>query len=308
MISKSISTSFSDLVMKATGPLPYSLTNDYMFRALLQENNKVLKGLIGSLLHLEPNEIISAEITNPIILGETVQNKEFVLDIQVILNNNTLINLEMQVVNYKDWPERSLGYLCRTFDNLNKGENYINTKLAIHIGFLDFTLFPEKPEFYSSYKLTNVKNNTIYSDKFVLSVVDLNNIELATEEDKKYKIDYWAKLFKAKTWEDIKMYVDDYEYISEAADTLMRLNADERVRQLCDARTEYYARERYNAHVQKEFANVQKEYANAQKKLEGAQKELEGTQKELEKTQKELVDKDAELERLRKEIKELKAK
>jgi len=29
----------------ATGPLPYTLTNDYLFRALLQQNNKVLKGI-----------------------------------------------------------------------------------------------------------------------------------------------------------------------------------------------------------------------------------------------------------------------
>ncbi len=30
----------------AAGPLPYKLTNDYLFRALLQENNKALKGII----------------------------------------------------------------------------------------------------------------------------------------------------------------------------------------------------------------------------------------------------------------------
>ncbi len=30
----------------AAGPLPYKLTNDYLFRAMLQENNKALKGII----------------------------------------------------------------------------------------------------------------------------------------------------------------------------------------------------------------------------------------------------------------------
>ena len=42
----------------------------------------------------------------------------------------------------------------------------------------------------------------LYSDKFTLSVVNLKHIELATEEDKAYRNDYWAALFKAKTWED----------------------------------------------------------------------------------------------------------
>ncbi len=30
-------------------------------------------------------------------------------------------------------------------------------------------------------------------------------IKFATAEDKRYNIDKWAKLFKAKTWEEIKM-------------------------------------------------------------------------------------------------------
>ena len=83
----------------AHGAIPYNMTNDYMFRAVLQTNNKVLRGLICSLLHLSSEEIISAEITNPIILGESIENKEFRLDIHVLLNNNTIINLEMQVAN-----------------------------------------------------------------------------------------------------------------------------------------------------------------------------------------------------------------
>ena len=47
----------------------------------------------------------------------------------------------------------------------------------------------------------NNNQHYIYNDNFTLNVLDLNQIELATEEDKAYKIDYWAKLFKAKTWE-----------------------------------------------------------------------------------------------------------
>lgn len=47
----------------------------------------------------------------------------------------------------------------------------------------------------------NVKKHYIYNDNFTLNVLDLSQIELATDEDKAYKMDYWAKLFKAKTWE-----------------------------------------------------------------------------------------------------------
>ena len=91
------------------------MTNDYLFRALLQRNNKVLKALICSLLHLNISDVESVRITNPIEMGKAITAKEFILDIRVELNKNTIINLEMQVINEGNWPERSLCYLSRSF-------------------------------------------------------------------------------------------------------------------------------------------------------------------------------------------------
>ena len=73
-------------------------------------------------------------------------------------------------------------------------------KPAIQISILNFTFFPEFPEFYATYQLLNVKNHTLYSDKLRLSVLDLTRIDLATAEDKSWQLDYWASLFKTKTW------------------------------------------------------------------------------------------------------------
>lgn len=230
--------------MEASGAIRYNMTNNYMFRYILQKNRKVLKGLICSLLHLKPEQIREIEITNPINLAGDVSGKEFILDINVMLNDDTRINLEMQVANESNWPERSLSYLCRSFDQLYQGQEYEEALPVIHIGFLDFTLHPEEPEFYATYKMLNVKNHLLYSDKFTLSVVNLRKIELATEEDKAYHIDYWARIFKAKTWEDIKMLAKDNEYLQEAAKSLYVANADEIVRQQCRAREDAERRER----------------------------------------------------------------
>ena len=182
--------------------------------------------------------------TNPIELGKTIDSKTYILDIRVILNNQTLINLEMQVLDWGNWPERSLSYLCRSFDSLNKGDDYSTVRPVIHISLLDFTLYPEYPEFYSTYMLLNVKNNTIYSDKFQLSVVNLNQIDLATEEDKKYQIDCWAKLFKATTWEEIKMLAKKNEYIKEASKSIYELCAELDAQRQIEAREEYYRLQR----------------------------------------------------------------
>ncbi len=51
------------------------MTKDYLFRVLMQRNTKVLKPLICSLLHLDPDDVTSVTILNPIELGETIDEK-----------------------------------------------------------------------------------------------------------------------------------------------------------------------------------------------------------------------------------------
>ena len=239
---------------QATGKIDYTFTNNYMFHIILQENELVLKGLISSLLHLPVEDISSVVIKNPIIPGAAIDMKEFILDLYITLNNNTELNLEMQINNLFNWPDRSLSYLCRTFDNLCRGQDYHLTKPAIHIGILDFTLFPDIPEFYATYKLLNVKNHHIFNDKFILSVLSLKEIEKATSEDKEWGLDTWARLFAAKTWRDIKMIAKNNEILTSASKSLYEYNSDWLVREQCRAREDFECHERT---VQKRLAELE---------------------------------------------------
>jgi hypothetical protein len=133
-----------------------------------------------------------------------------------------------------------LSYLCRNFNNLQSGEAYQAVKPVIQIGLLNFTLFPEHPEFYATYQLLNVKNYSLYSDKLRLSVLDLTHTDLATAEDKSWQLDYWARLFKATTWEELNMLSQNNEYMAEASATVHQLSQEERIRMECEAREDHY--------------------------------------------------------------------
>lgn len=213
------------------------------------------------------------DILNPIELGTPVDAKTFFLDVKVSLNDRSIVHLEMQVINQYNWPERSLCYLCRTFDSLRTGEGYTNVKPVTQIGLLDYTLFPEYPEFYATYEFRNVKNHHLYSDKLRLSVLNLSRIDLATAEDKHYQIDYWASLFKSTTWEEIKMLAKDNNYISDAASTVYRLSQEEMIRLQCEAREDYYRTqldlkhemERRDAEIEKRGVEIEKRDAEIEK-------------------------------------------
>lgn len=261
--------------LNATGAIPHNMTNDYMFRYILQKNEKVLKGLISSLLNLEPAQIQKIIIQNPINLSEDISAKDFIMDIKVLLNDKSLINLEMQVNNEHNWAERSLSYLCRTFDHLYRGQDYEEALPVHHIGFLDFTLFPDYPEFYATYQLLNIKTHYLYSSKFSLSVIDLNQIDLATVEDKLYGIDHWARLFKSRTWEELKMLVKDNEYLDAAAASLYEANADWMVRERCIARKLAERREKTLERDIKLLKEENSDLINQKTSLENRIKELE---------------------------------
>lgn len=227
------------LLANATGPIRYKMTNDYMFRAILQKNEKALRGLLCALLHLRKEEIISIKITNPIILGETINEKTCILDINLVLNNNKIINIEMQVNNLGDWPERSLYYACKNLTHLPKGGDYSEILPVVHIGIIDFNLFEEDEEFYSEYFVMNKKTQRIYSDKLSMRVLQLSHIDNCTVEEKESGLYYWAQVFKAQTWEEVKILAEKSEAIEEAILTLKELTEEDKIRLQCEARERY---------------------------------------------------------------------
>ena len=270
----------AEALKKATGTILYTFLNDYMFRVILQKHKNVLRSVVCACLKLKAEEVQDIVVQNPIELGEAIDDKTFILDIHVLLNNNMIINLEMQVLDLKDWPERSLSYLARSYDNVVKGDEYINVKSVYHIGFLNYTLFPEYPEFFAKYRMMNIKNHNVYTTKFNLYVVDLTKIELATQEDVDTGLVYWTQVFKAKTWEELRQMAERHQELQEATEALYVYNQDEIVKEQCRARQDYYNHER----------GIQKRLEEARIALEESKTELMKSNAIIE-SQKEVVKK-----------------
>ncbi len=229
---------FDSLPLK--GRLPVPMTNDYLFRAMLQESDIILKGLLSSLLSIPVEEITEARIENPIVLGEQIDNKTFILDVLISLNNKKRINIELQVINEHNWVDRSLTYLCRTFSGIERSKDYSLAQPVHQIGILNYTLFPDLPEFYANYEILNISSHERYSDKLRISVLDLTKADLATQRDKDSGLWSWAKLFKIRTWEELRKMAENNDVYKSVATHLRKLTHEERIRMQCEAREDYY--------------------------------------------------------------------
>lgn len=248
----------------ANEPIGYTLKNNYLFIALMNDSEYALTMLVCSLLGYKKSDIKKLTIRNPIQVGKAIERKGFILDVALLLNDDTYVNIELQLIDYGNWPERSVGYLCRSYDNLNRGDDYINTKPAIHIGILDFTLFEEYPEFFASYRLLNVKNHNEYTSKFQLYVLDLNHIELATQEDHDNERDVWARLFQAKTRGDLMSIAQQYKDFEPVIDKMNALMSDDAIQLQYDA--EETLRNRENG-IRKKIQRLEESLADQKTQL-----------------------------------------
>ena len=170
----------------------------------------------------------------------------------------------------------------------------LSVKGAVHIGFLDYTLFPEYPEFYATYRLINQRTGQLYSSKFRISVVDLTLINQATKEDIAQHRDLWAAFFKATEWGELMALANKDSNISEAVVTLKKLSDDELFKLRYQAREdqlrqqwdmEYYYNTKFaemeeqNAAITAEKDAMAEQHANDLRLIEELKKELETLRK-----------------------------
>ena len=220
--------------------------------------------------------------------------------------------MEMQIKNEGDWPERSLCYLCRAFDNLEKGAPYRNVTPAHHIGILNFSLPHVQKQFYSHYYMINEATQEIFSDKLRLSVLNLTQTELATEHDRQSGLTRCAAAFKAKTWEEYQMLAEEDALFQKVSDALYLISENREIAEQCRRMQEAEARrkrmeeqeaqqierenalnERENMLVEKEGTLVEKECALSEQANALAQQNHDLIEREQA-----LSEKEAELELL----------
>ena len=222
-----------ELKIRATSDekITVKLTNNYAFQKIFK-NTKIVKGFLMALLDLKEYEIKKIEITDPFTLGKNNEEKEGILDIKLILNQNRKINIEMQNTYQDDWTERSLFYNCRMFtDGFQKGHPYGELPPCIHVGILSFNQMIS-PNYYHKISLMDEKTKEIYSRKFQFHMLELKKLENVKEKQKRKPLYQWAKLIAAQTWEDLEQESKGNKYMERALEEMIKISKDEKERYL----------------------------------------------------------------------------
>ena len=247
-----------------SGGISLGLRNDFVAHYVFLKSKTALKGLICSMMSLKPSEVVSVQVLNTVNYGEYV-DKVIILDIKVELNGSEFIDIEIQVYLDEFWEKRSLLYLCRTYnEGIGSGEDYSKLKPTTLITITDRNLGldaeEEFPEFYAQYCLLNIKNHQKYSDLLSVKTLYLNKTDIADDDDIRAGRVFWAKMFLATTWEEIKALSKNGRAFMEAAKELYNANMISEERTVMEAHQRYLAIQNgQKAYYEREIAEMKEE-------------------------------------------------
>ena len=114
---------------------------DYVFKRIFGYvgNENITKSLLNSILNVKI-EKLTLDV-NPILEKDLFDDKIGILDIKAKLNDETLCDIEMQIVDKKDIEKRVLFYWSKLYSQeLKSGSNYSSLKKTIIILFVDYEL------------------------------------------------------------------------------------------------------------------------------------------------------------------------
>lgn len=210
---------------------------DFAFKEIMTDE-KARTGFLSAILKLDPAEIKETLLLNTNLRKTYEDDKQGVLDVRVLMNDDTEIDIEVQLTKLTVWAERSLFYLSKMYvDQISPGDDYRTFKKCVSICILDFTLFDDSEDFYSCFHIAEDTRHTKLTDKMEFHVLELPKLPKELKDDGN-NILLWAKFINAEQKEEFDMIAEKDPYIESAYQKLQVISQDKQ------KRLEYEAREK----------------------------------------------------------------
>lgn len=183
------------------GRLRYTFKTDTLFKLLFVKHQDLLKNLVAALLGIAVESIQQFTVRNVEMPPEVIGDKFCRLDINMIVDGQR-VDLEIQVNNEGDYPERTMLYWAREFSTaLPAGQSYSMLPRTIIISIIDFHLF-DCEEYHSFFQPLEVTRHTLLSDKMGFHFFELKKLPKEVSEQDSLLL--WLSLFQAETEEELE--------------------------------------------------------------------------------------------------------
>jgi predicted transposase/invertase (TIGR01784 family) len=223
--------------------------NDVAFRKIFGDENKkdILISFLNNILDFAGTnkEIIEITIQNPYQVPKLKELKETILDIKAVDKRNTHYIIEMQMFHTTAFEKKVLYYVSKAYyQQLNRAEDYPKLNQVIFLGFLNFKIFNENPDYTTRHLILDEKTNENHFQDFELNFVELPKFTKTLEELKDIK-DKWIYFVKnAGDMNMIPKELEEPKELIEAFETANQMSWSKEELDAYDARGIYIQDER----------------------------------------------------------------
>lgn len=213
-----------------------NLKNDVVFKELFSKkgNEIFLQDFLSGLLNIDIQRI---EIQKDSSLSKNVVSEKYgILDIKATLNDDTTVDIEMQVTDYGNMIERALYYSSKLISSqLKSGNDYIQLKPVIVICILNFDIFP-----FEEYITETVTVSKKHLDYEIIKHQKFYFIELSkfrnNNYDLKEKTNQWLTFIDGMNKKGVEFAMSKNNVIKKAKEELDYLTGNERLQRLAELR------------------------------------------------------------------------
>ena len=208
---------------------------DFAFKELMRDET-VRKGFLSAVLGIKDTEIKKTVLLNTNLPKIHEDEKQGILDVRLTMNNNTEIDIEIQLAYMKAWADRSTFYVSKMLvEQVGINKKYSNIKKCIGINILDFDYIKDTQRFHTVYHLREDTEHIKYTDVMEIHIVELPKLPQNNDGTDLYS---WIKFIKSNDKEEFEMLAKQSQYLKKAYETLEEISADQQ------KRLEYTARQK----------------------------------------------------------------
>ncbi|WP_161597776.1 Rpn family recombination-promoting nuclease/putative transposase [Fluviispira multicolorata] len=177
------------------------IKSDYVFKRVFTLSDDIFIDFANSVLNYSnERKIKSVQFLNNEIMKDSEIDKESRFDIIAKLNDNSYINIEMQVQNTGEYEKRSLYYWSKLYElQLKKTQNYMQLFPAICINVLDFNFFKSSNDFYTQLGIVNLKTQEHIFNDFQIIYLEIPKFTKKYYND----LEKWMQFLKGASKKEI---------------------------------------------------------------------------------------------------------
>ena len=162
---------------------------------------------------------------------------QLIFDIKATANDETKIDIEIQIANKYDMIPRTLYYLSKLIEGqLKEKDQYKKLMKSVTINILDFKILTENDRIHNSFVFKEKETNEVLTELAEIHFIELEKLRSKKEIDKNSLLNEWLMFIENPESEEIEMIAKKIPEIKEAKKTLEILSLDKKARMTYEQR------------------------------------------------------------------------